>query len=157
MAMTESAFRLRKNLDHPIPEPEWPVGFSCRSLRFEDAPDVHRLLASAYAGGPDVPDFEAWWGKLSGDYEFDASFCCLVFGEGRLAGAALCWTSAFPKDFVVHPDTRGLGLGENLLITIFRNFQAKGASAVDLKVEARNASAIRLYERVGMYRVPYGG
>ena len=65
--------------------------------------------------GRGVPDFEDWWEKFSGDSEFDASLCFLVFGEGRLAGVALCWTSAFLKDLAVRPDMRRLGIGENLL------------------------------------------
>ena len=107
--------------------------------------------------GRGVPDFEDWWEKFSGDSEFDASLCFLVFSEGRLAGVALCWTSAFLKDLAVHPDMRRLGIGENLLRIVFRTFRVKGAAAVDLKVETGNANAIRLYERVGMYRVPYDG
>lgn len=104
-----------------------------------------------------MPDFEEWWEEFSGDSEFDPALCFLVVGQGRLAGVALCWTSAFLKDLAVHPDARRLGLGENLLRQVFRTFRTKGASAVDLKVEAGNAHAIRLYERAGMYRVPYAG
>jgi ribosomal protein S18 acetylase RimI-like enzyme len=155
--MTERAFRLRKNLDRPIEPPEWPDGFSCRTLLPDDASNVHRLLRTAYVEGRDVPDFEEWWEKFSGDSEFDISLCFLVFGGGRLAGVALCWTSAFLKDLAVHPDTRRLGIASNLLRMVFRTFQGKGAQAVDLKVETGNANAIRLYERVGMYRVPWDG
>ena len=155
--MTEHAFRLRRDLDQAIPQPEWPPGFSCRTLLADDAAEVHRLLRAAYVEGRGVPDFEDWWEKFSGDSEFDASLCSLVFSEGRLAGVALCWTSAFLKDLAVRPDMRRLGIGENLLRIVFRNFRVKGAAAVDLKVETGNANAIRLYERVGMYRVPYDG
>ena len=155
--MTEQAFRLRKNLDRPIPQPQWPAGFSCRTLRPGDASDVHRLLRTAYAEGRAVPNFEEWWEKFSGDSEFDASLCFLVVGQGKLAGVALCWTIAFLKDLAVHPDWRGLGVGESLLRQVFRAFRARGAPAVDLKVETGNANAIRLYERAGMYRVPYDG
>ena len=42
------------------------------------------------------------------------------------------------------------GLGEALLQLAFRTFQERGARSVDLKVQAQNAPAIRLYERVGM-------
>ena len=155
--MTEQAFRLRKNLDRPIAPPEWPPGFSCRTLLPDDASRVHRLLQIAYVQGRGVPDFEDWWEKFSGDSEFDASLCSLVFGEGRLAGVALCWTSAFLKDLAVHPDTRRLGIGDKLLRLVFRTFQARGAHAVDLKVETGNAGAIALYERAGMFRVSWDG
>lgn len=155
--MTEHAFRLRKALDRPIPEPEWPAGFSCRTLLPDDAAGVHRLLRAAYIEGPGVPDCAEWWTRFSSDAEFDASLCFLVFRQRELAGAALCWTSAFLKDLAVHPDARRLGIGDNLLRLVFRSFQARGGHAVDLKVEADNASAIRLYERAGMHRVPWAG
>ena len=155
--MTEHAFRLRKDLDKPIPPPEWPPGFSCRTLLPDDAHAVHGVMSKAYADGRGVPPFDIWWPDFSGDPEFDASLCFLVFGEGRLAGAALCWTSAFLKDLAVHPGTRRLGLGENLLRQVFSAFRERHAGAVDLKVEAGNAAAIALYERVGMYRVSWDG
>ena len=68
-------------------------------------------------------------------------FASLVFSERRLAGAALCWTSAFLKDLAVRPDMRRLGIGENLLRQVFRHFRVRGAAAVDLKVETGNANA----------------
>ena len=156
--MNENAFRLRRDLDGPVEAPAWPADFSCRTLLPEDAPNVHRLLQLAYTEGRGVPGYAAWWAGLSGDSEFDPALCFLVIdAQGKLAGAALCWTSAFLKDLAVHPTARRLGLGENLLRQVFRIFREKGASAVDLKVEADNADAIRLYERAGMYRVPFSG
>jgi ribosomal protein S18 acetylase RimI-like enzyme len=155
--MTEHAFRLRKNLDRPIPPPKWPPGFSCRTLMTSDAPDIHSLLEAAYAEGPGVPGLDAWWTKFSSDPEFDASLCFLVFGEDRLAAVALCWTSAFLKDLAVHPEARKMGFGSNLLRQVFHAFRERHTGAVDLKVEAGNVAAIALYQRVGMYRVPWDG
>jgi ribosomal protein S18 acetylase RimI-like enzyme len=155
--MARQAFRLRKDLDGPVPEPRWPEGFSFRTLLPADAPEVHRLLLMAHAEAEVAPDFAEWWAKFSGDSEFDASLCFLVFRDGALQGAALCWTSAFLKDLAVHPDARRLGLGENLLRLVFGTFRERGARAVDLKVEAGNLNAIRLYERAGMRRVPWEG
>jgi len=153
-----AAFRLRRDLDAPVAAPEWPGGFACRTLRPEDAADVHELLRLAYTEGRGVADVEVWWTALSTDKEFDPALCFLVEdGDGRLAGAALCWTSDFLKDLAVHPDTRRLGIGENLLRQVFGVFRDRGACAVDLKVEAHNAKAIRLYERMGMRRVPFEG
>jgi ribosomal protein S18 acetylase RimI-like enzyme len=54
------------------------------------------------------------------------------------------------KDLVVRENWRRRGFGESLLRLAFRTFQARGAMHVELKVEAQNAAAIRLYERVGM-------
>ena len=155
--MAEQAFRLRKDLDRQIPPPEWPPGFSCRTLRTGDARAVHGLMNQAYTEGRGVAGFEVWWPAFSGDPEFDASLCFLIFHEDRLAAVALCWTSAFLKDLAVHPDVRRIGLGGNLLRQVFCTFRERHARAVDLKVEASNADAIALYKRAGMYRVPWDG
>lgn len=155
--MTGQAFRLRKDLGRPVPSPEWPPGFSSRTLLQADATAVHALLGAAYGEDGGVPEFAAWWREFSGDAEFDGSLCFLVLRDGRLAAVALCWTSAFLKDLAVHPDFRRLGLGSNLLRQVFGAFRERHASAVDLKVETGNAAAIALYERAGMYRVPWGG
>ncbi len=155
--MSESAFRLRRSLGDDIAPPRWPAGYASRTLLPTDALDVHGLLRAAYAQGAGVPDFAEWWPVLSGDPEFDPDLCFLVSGNGRVAGVALCWTSAFLKDLAVHPFAQGQGVGANLLLQVFQTFRRRGASHVDLKVEAGNSRAIRLYERAGMYRVPYSG
>jgi ribosomal protein S18 acetylase RimI-like enzyme len=155
--MAEQAFRLRKNLDRPVSPPEWPPGFSCRTLLAGDARAIHDVMDRAYIDGRGVADFDHWWMRLFGDPEFDASLCFLIFRDDRLAAVALCWTSAFLKDLAVHPDFRRIGLGGNLLRQVFRAFRERGAKAVDLKVEAGNSAAIALYERAGMYRVPWEG
>ena len=91
-----------------------------------------------------------WLPELTGDAEFAAELCFLAEADQVLAGAALCWTSAFVKDLVVDPSWRRRGLGESLLRHVFATFAARASGAVELKVEATNAGAIRLYERVGM-------
>jgi ribosomal protein S18 acetylase RimI-like enzyme len=155
--MTEAAFRLRRSLAGEIQPPAWPPGYSCRTLQTADAIAVHALLRTAYAQGAGVADFAQWWPRLSGDAEFDPQPCFLVWGPEGVVGVALCWTSAFLKDLAVHPTARGQGIGTNLLLQVFTTFRERGAPHVDLKVEAGNDGAIRLYDRMGMYRVPLAG
>ena len=129
----------------------WPAQINLRAFRAEDAEALHRLLERGYRrGGGSVDQFETWLPGITGDEEFDPDLCFLADSGGELAGAALCWTSAFVKDLVVHEFWRGQGLGEALLRQVFVTFAARGASAVELKVESTNPNAIRLYERVGM-------
>ena len=87
---------------------------------------------------------------MTGDAEFDASVWFLAESREMLVGAVLCWTSAFVKDLVVRESWRRRGLGEALLRHVFTVFAARAAGAVELKVEAANASAVGLYERLGM-------
>ena len=54
------------------------------------------------------------------------------------------------KDLAVRVDQRGAGLGKALLHHGFREYAARGATRVGLKVDAENPTgAPQLYERVG--------
>ena len=50
------------------------------------------------------------------------------------------------KDLVVDESWRRRGLGKALLWRVFHTFATRGASAVDLKVEATNTGALALYD-----------
>ena len=146
--------RMRIDLRREIPPPAWPEGSHVRGFHASDAARLHALLEHGYRnGGGSVDAFELWQPALTGDSEFDPDLCFLVEVGDDLAAAAICWTSAFVKDLVVHETWRRHGLGEGLLRLAFRTFQERGATGVDLKVQAHNAPAIRLYERVGMRTV----
>jgi ribosomal protein S18 acetylase RimI-like enzyme len=155
----DQVVRLRYDLDGVLQAPDWPAGFVLRPFSPPaDAPGLHALLTEVFPERRDEP-FDAWWQKLSTDDEFDPALCFLVFdAEGRLAAAAQCWTSAYLKDLAVRPDARRLGLGEALLWQVFGAFRARGAAHVDLKTDLiENRDAVRLYERLGMRRVPLEG
>lgn len=150
--------RLRMVLPTDLVAPAWPAGFAMRTFQAADAPDLHHLLEMVFDDGMNG-SFDAWWGRLSADAEFDPALCFLVFDDGgRLAGAALCWTSAYLKDLAVHPDSRGKGIAEALLRQVFSTFTARGAAHVDLKTNLiANAAAVRLYRRMGMTEVGWEG
>ena len=142
---------MRVELVDPLAPPAWPVGVRVRTYAPTDARPLHGLLVHAYRhGGGEVAPFAAWLPRMTGDDEFDARLWFLAESETGLAGAALCWTSSFVKDLVVHESWRRRGLGEALLRHAFGELRRRGAGRVDLKVDARNDAARRLYERVGM-------
>jgi ribosomal protein S18 acetylase RimI-like enzyme len=151
--------RFSRSLEAPRPPAAWPPGFAPAAFAPDtDAKAIHRLLVEGYAGGGgSVADFESWWAALSSDPEYDPE---LVFTahdrSGRLAGAAICWTSGYVKDLVVSPSHRRRGLASSLLAHAFATFQARGAGAVDLKVEAGNSGAISLYRSLGMEEIATG-
>ncbi|WP_378949671.1 GNAT family N-acetyltransferase [Mesorhizobium sp. ANAO-SY3R2] len=153
----ENDVRLRMMLGAALKAPEWPGGFSMRTLQASDAPALHALWQTAFDDF-DQP-LDEWWRWLSGDEEFDPALCFLVFDrDGRLAGAAQCWTSAFIKDLAVHPDFRGRGIAEALLRQVFSAFRARGAAHVDLKTNlVDSAAAVRLYRKLGMVEVGWAG
>ena len=132
-------------------EPIWPEGVRPRSFEPGDARSLHALLEHAYRhGGGSVAPFETWLPQMTTDEEFDPQLWFLAESQGMLVGAVLCWTSAFVKDVVVHESWRRRGVAEALLLCSFNALRTRGARAVELKVEATNHSALRLYERLGM-------
>jgi ribosomal protein S18 acetylase RimI-like enzyme len=154
---------MRAELDAPPEPPSWPAGFEVGEWRDTDAPEVHALLVEAYSrGGGEVAAYDVWQPGFIGDEEFDAAACRLVRRsvDGKLAGVVLCWSSAFVKDLGVAEAFRRRGLGEALVREALRLFYARGAGAVELKVEADNPTrAWALYERLGfriVERLPPG-
>ncbi|MEI5680842.1 MULTISPECIES: GNAT family N-acetyltransferase [unclassified Mesorhizobium] len=154
----EQVVRFRRDLDGDFSAPKWLAGFSMRTFRASDARTLHALLSEVFDDGEEGP-FDTWWQKVSNDDEFDPALCFLVFdGDERLVAAALCWTSAYLKDLAVRPEARRRGLAEALLCQVFGTFQARGAAHLDLKTGlVKNPDAVRLYERMGMRRVPLEG
>jgi ribosomal protein S18 acetylase RimI-like enzyme len=146
--------RMRIDLRCEIPKPSWPEGSSVRGFHDSDGPRLHALLEHGYRnGGGSVEAYAVWLPALTGDSEFDPALCFLVEVGDELAAAAICWTSSFVKDIVVHETWRRHGLGEALLLLAFRTLERRGAGHVELKVQAQNLAAVRLYERVGMRTV----
>ncbi|WP_296746041.1 N-acetyltransferase [Mesorhizobium sp.] len=150
--------RLRKLLDDALIAPHWPEGFVMRVFEHRDAQALHALLGEAFERGTEGA-FDDWWPRIHGDAEFDPDLCFLAIdGKGLLAGAALCWTSAFVKDLAVHPGSRRHGIGEALMRQVFLAFRDRGAGHVDLKTSSvNNAAAFRLYERLGMVPIAWEG
>jgi len=149
--MADGSLRMRIDLPAPASEPAWPDDVVVRTFRPDDGAALHALLEHGYRhGGGSVAPLAAWYPALTGDREFDPALVVLVEGADGLAAASICWTSGFVKDLVVHEAWRRRGLGEALLRRAFQTFDERGAGGVELKVEAGNAAAIRLYERVGM-------
>ena len=143
---------MRVELDQAaLIDPIWPDGIGVERFAPRFALELHSLLAHAYRnGGGGVEEYETWLPRMTSDAEFDRDLWFLAAADGALVGAALCWTSAFVKDLVVHESWRRRGLGEALLRRVFVEFSTRGHATVELKVRATNAAAIRFYERAGM-------
>ena len=144
-------FRMRRHLADPLPAPAWPAGITCVDFGSVPAQAVHTVIASALP----TPPFAEWHPWLTQDSEYDPA---LVFvattGDGTPVGVAQCWNSGFVKDLAVLPSYRGRGIAEALLLTAFAVFRDRGFASVDLKVQADNTPAIRLYRRLGMVEAP---
>lgn len=143
--------RLTRDLTVPFSSPDWPAGIELQPLSATLAPKAHALMRLAYAdGGGVVPaEFDTWWAATRHDPEFDASLCLVAVADGEPVGFALCWTSSFVKDLVVHPEWRRKGLAAALLLRAFALLSERSHTEIALKVHADNMEARRLYARMG--------
>ena len=151
--------QLRRPLGTPaLEEPAWPAGISVRTFRV--GIDEEAWLAvnnAAFAGHPEQADWtiddihareeEAW---------FDPAGFFLATSDDRIVG--FHWTKQHDtrtgEVYVigVDPSMQGKRLGEALLNHGMRHLHDAGLSTVLLYVEADNAGAIGLYERLGFTR-----
>ncbi|HJW00507.1 MAG TPA: mycothiol synthase [Arthrobacter sp.] len=109
-------------------------------------------------GGMTRADLDA---RMAEDWFDPAGFLLAVDGSGTLLGYH--WTKVHPRHgdhpaigevYVVgvSPAAQGMGLGKALTVAGIRHLQGLGLHAVMLYVDADNAPAVRLYQRLGFTR-----
>lgn len=149
-----SYLHLRRALEGSERPPALSPGVVEVPFHLQHTPALHALLVRSYAGGEGlVAPYDVWLPALLGDGEFDARSCFVLLRGDVVVAAALCWSSAFIKDLCVAEEQRRRGLGSYLLLRAFAHFAARGAPAVELKVEVANTNARRLYARHGFAQV----
>ena len=143
------------DLPEEIPEPQWPDGITVRIYSGEEAEarEIKDLLDLAYAEEfhHKPATFENWSRFMFEDPMFDREVWFVAVAEDKIVAAALNWDEGYVKDLVVHPESRGRGLGKALMYETFGAFKRRGLPRVTLKTDSNNPTdAWRLYERVGM-------
>ena len=145
---------MRRNLAEALPAINWPQGIDVQPYRPDLAPGVHRLMELGHRhGGGRVPALEVWQQRFETDAEYDPALCFIALQDDTIVGVCQCWTSAYIKNLVVHPDVQGRGLGRALLLHAFHAFAQRREGYADLKVMEVNLRAQWLYEQAGMYVV----
>jgi mycothiol synthase len=148
-----------------VPRPAWPEGYRGRLFdRTRDLDDWVRVFNAAFADHPtplqlnakligptlEDPDTddgdivlveETATGELVGFCNIDAAR-----REGTVAQTAELWGIG------VRPDRQGRGLGRQLVRAGVERVHAMGIANVSLSVNARNESALGLYESEGFVR-----
>ena len=150
-------WRMRRELDQPVPEPAWPAGVEVHDLRRpDDERAVHALVQACFAeiGGEHERPFEQWAAYLLDAERFDPSLCLVATVDGQVVGAALGQQTpehGFVRQLAVDPACRGRGLALALLHESFRRHRDRGLPATVLGVDAGNPTgALALYEKAGM-------
>ena len=154
---TRRFWRMRRELDTPVPEPVWPDGVEVHDLRRpDDERPVWALVQRCFSeiGGEHERPFEQWAAYLLDSERFDPSLCLVATVDGTVVGAALGQETAehgFVRQLAVDPAQRGRGLALALLHESFRRHRERGLPASVLGVDAGNPTgALALYEKVGM-------
>lgn len=150
-ASTRHYWLMRRLLGSPGPRTAWPCTLSLLAYSADNAPAVHQLLALAgQYGGGHVEDYPQWRNAFETDPECDPHLCFVATDSRGVVAVAQCWTSAFIRHLIVHPDAHRQGIGLALLTHVFDAFAKRGEGHVDLKVMESNLPARALYERAGM-------
>jgi mycothiol synthase len=154
------SYRMRVDLDGDAPEPEWPDGYSVRTMRegeerrFYDAQNASFADTWAFA----VEPYESWSHWMVEEPSFDRSLWFVAEQDGDLAGIVIARAQesepgvGWIRILGVLPEHRQKGLGQALLRHTFAEFASRGFHAVGLGVDAENPTgAVRVYERAGMH------
>jgi mycothiol synthase len=138
-----------------LPDLEAPTGVTISTFTPDDTDDLLRVNASAFAQHPEQgrltrPDFE----ERAQERWFDPAGLLLARDEaGGLLG--FHWTKRHSETdgevYVVgvSPQAQGRGLGRTLTLAGLHHLRDGGARDIHLYVEADNAPAVKVYQRLG--------
>ncbi|HMI99425.1 MAG TPA: GNAT family N-acetyltransferase [Gaiellaceae bacterium] len=153
-------YRMEISLDGGAPEPEWPEGFTVRTMRTGEEERVYEAQMASFADTwmfAHEP-FDVWSHWYLKDPGFDPSLWFLAEAGDELAGIAITRESENEPGLGwvcilgVLPRFRQRGLATALLRQTFSECASRGLERVGLGVDAENpAGAVRVYERAGMH------
>lgn len=144
-----------------VTEAEPPPGFTVRSFRPGDAPELTEVQNAAFTGSwgfsPNTVEQIEHRSSMSNTSHQGILF--LAHGD-HIAG--YCWTCIAPSDgetrgiigmIGVSPDYRGLGISRPILSAGMEYLKSVGVDDIGLHVDGNNIPAIRLYTSMGFNKV----
>ncbi|MFC3165376.1 GNAT family N-acetyltransferase [Ciceribacter thiooxidans] len=130
-----------------------------RPMTEADAESVGEVGFAAWAANPVLNDFGTEMPECvhRAFCDFAATGSPVILVAER-AGEIVGWTARegdadYVSDLWVHPDHQGRGAGRALLEHVFSLMRGEGIERARIATHARNAGAIRLYERCGFVLV----
>lgn len=142
-----------------LDEAELPANVTIRVFRpGQDEPEVVRVNHRAFGWHPEqsLLSEERLRAKEREDWFDPAGFLLAVDAREQLLG--FHWTKVHPDSIGevyvvgVDPAAQGSGLGRSLTVAGLRHLRDTGCLKVMLYVEANNAAAIKVYQRLGFQR-----
>lgn len=103
--------------------------------------------------------FKTPWSHEAFTYELNSNKCAryrvIINGERVVAygGMWIMIDEAHITNIAVHPDFRGMGIGDRLLGDMVEYAKSEGATSMTLEVRKSNAPAIGLYDKYGFCEV----
>lgn len=116
-----------------------------RTMKWWDLGDVLTIEQQVF--GPTAWSPETYWAELARDDRY-----YVVADEAEVLGYAGLWLmppDADVQTIAVAPNSRGRGIGSQLLEHLVGHARAAGARRLQLEVKAGNDEAIALYRRFG--------
>lgn len=161
-------FKMARPLGQPVPEPQFPAGFTMRHSQgeadIEPWVDVfNQSFIDHWNHHPMLVESHRNW-LQSPNYNRERDLICLA-PDGRFAAFCFCWIDLADN---IHSNRkegwidmlgtrrgfRNMGLGRAMLLAGMRRLKADGMDTAVLGVDAENPSgALKLYESVGFYKV----
>lgn len=148
--------RMRRMLTEPFDVSEPPQGIYIEPFAAHRSQEIESLLVNAYRhGGGDPDSYERWYAQVAADAEFDPALIIMAVdtAQARIAGICHIWTSSFVKDLATAQPWHRRGIGAALLSRGMQAMANRGHRQLDLKVDAGNFAARRLYARLGFAEV----
>jgi mycothiol synthase len=158
--LVRHSFRMRIDLDQEPPEPEWPDGYTVRTMREGEERRFYDAQMASFADTWlfTLEPYESWSHYMVDDSVFDPTLWFVAEKGDQLAGILIGRAQenepglGWVRILGVVPEHRQRGLGQALLRHSFRDFAGRGFTAVGLGVDAENPTgAVRVYERAGMH------
>jgi len=155
LARTRELWVMRRPTSEPVSERPPPAGTTVRAFRPDDAEEVVRVNAAAFAAHPEqgAMDLAELGERMAEDWFDPAGLLVADAGDGRLLG--FHWTkrhsAGLGEVYVVgiDPAAQGTGLGKVLVAAGLIHLASAGVDEVLLYVESDNVAGRRLYEGLG--------
>ena len=162
-SLAEVEPRFRRDLSEPLPEPEFPAGFSLRSL--DPTRELDDWLAFYRDTLGDRPSILQRWRRARDDADYDPSLDLVAVDRyGKLAAMCYCSIPSFEtlrspvkegrtEPIAVAAPYRRRGLGRAIVLSGLHLLRSRGMDRVLLTTDAENVPAQRLYESLGYRRL----